>query len=221
MRDGCSHGKTVYVRAPPIEWCGRSTGDWNGRRNGPARHGNPRNGQTPGTYLRLLNEAVLESSDEFFAYETPTDFSLEGKLLRFTSAVETPYPENNRVHGQWFPARAQAGIAARGGAGAAALERIGDPAHGAVRGDGEAGHFGAAPEPAVSRLPHAGRTAARRLRGFGQRRAHHRRDAAGGDRYAESVDWLLAEGYESVGIVGTSLGSCYAFLASVHDPRLK
>ena len=35
------------------------------------------------------------------------------------------------------------------------------------------------------------------------------------------VDWLEREGFESIGIVGTSLGSCYAFLASVHDPRLK
>ena len=35
------------------------------------------------------------------------------------------------------------------------------------------------------------------------------------------VDWLEREGYESIGVVGTSLGSCYAFLASVHDPRLK
>ena len=35
------------------------------------------------------------------------------------------------------------------------------------------------------------------------------------------VDWLEQQGYESIGIVGTSLGSCYAFLASVHDQRLR
>ena len=35
------------------------------------------------------------------------------------------------------------------------------------------------------------------------------------------VDWLEQENYESIGIVGTSLGSCYAFLASTHDPRLR
>src|SRR5262249_56156093 len=34
-------------------------------------------------------------------------------------------------------------------------------------------------------------------------------------------DWLGAQGKESVGIVGTSLGSCYAFLAGAHEPRLK
>ena len=33
------------------------------------------------------------------------------------------------------------------------------------------------------------------------------------------ADWLQQQGYESIGLVGTSLGSCYAFLASVHDPN--
>ncbi len=36
-----------------------------------------------------------------------------------------------------------------------------------------------------------------------------------------SVDWLYSQGYERVGLVGTSLGSCYAFLASAHDPRME
>jgi len=36
-----------------------------------------------------------------------------------------------------------------------------------------------------------------------------------------TVDWLEQSGYENIGIVGTSLGSCYAFLASAFDTRLK
>jgi dienelactone hydrolase len=35
------------------------------------------------------------------------------------------------------------------------------------------------------------------------------------------LDWLQQQGYERLGIVGTSLGSCYAFLASAHDERLR
>ena len=35
------------------------------------------------------------------------------------------------------------------------------------------------------------------------------------------LDWLESQGYEQLGIVGTSLGSCYAFIASAHDPRLR
>jgi dienelactone hydrolase len=34
-------------------------------------------------------------------------------------------------------------------------------------------------------------------------------------------DWLQQQGYESLGIVGTSIGSCYAFLASAHDERIR
>ena len=35
------------------------------------------------------------------------------------------------------------------------------------------------------------------------------------------LDWFQQQGYERLGIVGTSLGSCYAFLASAHDERLE
>jgi dienelactone hydrolase len=35
-----------------------------------------------------------------------------------------------------------------------------------------------------------------------------------------AVAWLAAEGYERIGIVGTSIGSCTAFLAFVHDERI-
>ncbi len=34
-------------------------------------------------------------------------------------------------------------------------------------------------------------------------------------------DWLEQRGYTDLGIVGTSLGSCYAFLATAHDERIR
>ena len=34
-------------------------------------------------------------------------------------------------------------------------------------------------------------------------------------------DWLEQQGFEQLGVLGTSLGSCYAFIAAAHDPRLK
>ena len=36
-----------------------------------------------------------------------------------------------------------------------------------------------------------------------------------------AVRWLNAQGYERIGIVGTSIGSCVAFLAFIHEPLLK
>ena len=35
------------------------------------------------------------------------------------------------------------------------------------------------------------------------------------------IDWLEEQGYEHFGVLGTSLGSCYAFLASAHDKRIR
>ncbi len=35
------------------------------------------------------------------------------------------------------------------------------------------------------------------------------------------IDWLEEQGYQHFGVLGTSLGSCYAFLASAHDPRIR
>jgi len=35
------------------------------------------------------------------------------------------------------------------------------------------------------------------------------------------IDWLEQQGYEQFGVLGTSLGSCYAFIAAAHDPRIQ
>ncbi len=35
------------------------------------------------------------------------------------------------------------------------------------------------------------------------------------------IDWLEEQGYGHFGVLGTSLGSCYAFLASAYDPRIR
>jgi hypothetical protein len=35
------------------------------------------------------------------------------------------------------------------------------------------------------------------------------------------VDWLESQGYEQVGVLGTSLGSAYGFIAAAMDPRLR
>jgi len=35
------------------------------------------------------------------------------------------------------------------------------------------------------------------------------------------VDWLESQGYEQIGVMGTSLGSAYGFIAAAMDPRLR
>ncbi|MEP6963485.1 MAG: abhydrolase domain-containing 18, partial [Acidobacteriota bacterium] len=173
------------------------------------------------TFLRDLNLLALENSDAFFAYKTPTDFSLEDRLLRFTSPVETPYPENNKVHGVWFPAEHKPGkrrVAAivlphwnaslnQHGALCAGMAKFGISA---LRLSLPYHDYRMPPE--LKRADYAvsaniGRT------------VDATRQAVIDVRCA--ADWLQQQGFESIGLVGTSLGSCYAFLASTHDPRLR
>jgi len=209
----CSRATNRVVR--PFEWGLDWTRGW------PSAQRFPRNGHDAEAYLRLLNRVSLEESDEFFDYETPRDFSLDGNLLRFTSAVETPYPENNRVHGQWYPARTKPGArrvatlvlphwnasAGQHGGLCAGLAKLGISAlrlsmpYHDYRMPAELERADYAVSSNVARTIDATRQAVIDTR--------------------SCIDWLMAEGYERVGIVGTSLGSCYAFLASVHDPRLE
>jgi len=209
----CSRATNRVVR--PFDWGIEWTQGW------PAAQRLPRNGHDPEGYLQLLNRAGIESSDEFFAYRTPSDFALDGNLLRFTSAVETPHPENNCVHGQWFPARHKPGsrrVAAivlphwnasanqhsalcvgLAKLGISAL-RLSMPYHD-YRMPAELERADYAVSSNVARTIDATRQAVIDAR--------------------SCVDWLIGQGYQRVGLVGTSLGSCYAFLASAHDPRIE
>ena len=36
-----------------------------------------------------------------------------------------------------------------------------------------------------------------------------------------AIDWLVLQGYERIGILGTSLGSCLAMLTTAHEPRIR
>jgi dienelactone hydrolase len=203
----------------PFEWGLEWTREW------PTAARLPQNGHDPHGYLKLLNQAGLADSDEFFGYRTPSDFALEGSRLRFTSPVKTPYPENNAVHGQWFPASRKSD------------QKPGRRRVAAV----------VLPHWNASATQHAALCAGIAKFGISALRVslpYHdfrmpaeleRADYAVSSNIARTidatrqavidtrccVDWLEQQGFESIGIVGTSLGSCYAYLASVHDPRLK
>ena len=108
MGNGCSPGKTGCVRARPIAWCGRLTGGSIGPPLAAcakvstqwARSGSlPASAEPRGA---RIERRILRLPD-------PSGFFSGREPLRFTSAVETPYPENNRVHGQWFPAKTARG----------------------------------------------------------------------------------------------------------------
>lgn len=179
--------------------------------------------------LRAWNQRVMASSPEFFAYPALTDYRLEttpaGDELSFPSPVATAlddeYPENRRVHARWFPVPADGNAARRAvvviaqwnadehghlglcrlfqRAGIASL-RVSMPYHDRRR-PAQLKRAEYTVDPNIGRTIHAARQAVCDIRA--------------------SLDWLQAQGYERLGIVGTSLGSCYALLTSAHEPRLR
>jgi hypothetical protein len=176
-----------------------------------------KNGDGPESWLLKLNRLAIEHSDDFFSYTTPRDFRLSDNMLKFTSPVRTPFPENNVVHGQWFPGknRKKAVLVlphwnAPGDAhnalarafqkfGISAM-RLSLPYHD-FRMPAELQRADYAVSSNIGRTIDATRQAVVDIR--------------------SAADWLQSQGVEKLAIIGTSLGSCYAFLASAHDERFR
>lgn len=195
----------------PFEWGSEWTRNW------PIRSDDP----DPERQLLEINRQAIARSDEFFAYERPRDFRFDEAELQFTSSVETPYAENNTVHARYFAGKPRW---KRGRKAVVLLPHWNSTAQQHValcRGIAELGI-------SVLRisLPYHDRRMPPELT-----RADYAVSANVGrtiDATRQAVidvrscfDWLEEQGYEDLGIVGTSLGSCYAFLASAHDARIR
>lgn len=154
--------------------------------------------------------------------------AVEGKMekaqfLRFTSPERTIYPENDLVNARWYPApehkdpkRPKQAIIVMPQWNADAFShnslctifnkfgvsalRLSKPYHD-IRRPAELERSDYAVSANVGRTLSACRQAVVDIRCC--------------------LDWLQDQGYEHFGVLGTSLGSCYAFLASAHDARLR
>src|SRR5580704_16553587 len=58
--------------------------------------------RNPRAWLDQFVAHMLAHSDDWFATTPADDYELEDGVLTFTSAIESPWPENNRVHAQLF-----------------------------------------------------------------------------------------------------------------------
>jgi hypothetical protein len=147
----------------------------------------------------------------------------KAQFLRFTSPIRTPYPENDLVNARWYPARPErqtgkpkqaiivmpqwnadafshnvlCGLFNRFGISALRLSK---PYHD-IRRPAELERADYAVSSNLGRTIAACRQAVVDIRAC--------------------IDWLELQGYEQFGVLGTSLGSCYAFIAAAMDPRLQ
>jgi hypothetical protein len=153
----------------------------------------------------------------------------EGKLpkaefLRFTSPVRTPYPENDLVNARWYPAPPdkQSGTQSRKAIIVMPQWNADAFSHNALC--SMFNRFGVS-ALRLSKPYHDIRRPAELERSDYAVSSNIGRTLAACQQAVVDIrcclDWLEAQGYTQFGVLGTSLGSCYAFLAAAHDPRLE
>lgn len=197
----------------------------------------PPNGHTshPLQHIRGWVDEVMRDTTAFFDALPTREYDVEpasadrrqrgeAGTLRFPSPITTPHAENNTVYARWFlpPQRGQktrglrravlilpqwnadaeghvalARVLAR--VGISAL-RLSLPYHDARM------------PPELTRADYiVSSNLARTIQVCRQAVVDARR----------AVAWLAQEGYERIGILGTSLGSCLAMLTAAHEPRIR
>lgn len=179
------------------------------------------NGADPRHTFREHTRDIMQRSEDFYALPQVSDYKLEGDVLTWTSSVHTPSPENNIARARFFAARENHHDKQRRAVvilpqwnadseshmvlgrvlnrlGISAL-RLTLPYHEARR------------PPELERADYlvssnVGRTIQSVRQAVLDARA--------------AISWLIEQGYNRVGIMGTSIGSCTAFLTYAHDERI-
>ena len=192
----------------------------------------PHNGHAPGAApldtVRAWVDSVMRDTDAFFTPSPTTDYRFiaasaeradkgEAGTLLFPSGLDTPHPENNIVHARFFPARdkrravvvmpqwnSDAGghiglsrLLARLGVSALRLSK---PYHDVRM------------PPELTRADYiVSSNVIRTLQVCRQAVLDARR----------ALWWLRDQGYERLGLLGTSLGSCLSMLTASHEPLVR
>jgi hypothetical protein len=163
---------------------------------------------------------TVSNSEAFFALPPDDRYDLEGDRLSFPSAVQTPHEENNTVRARYFP-----DPSARGRRRAVVvLPQWNADAEGHMGLCRLLNRFGISALRLSlpyhdHRMPPELRRADYIVSANVGRTAQVCRQAVLDARRA--VAWLAGQGYGSIGILGTSLGSCLAMLTAAHEPLIR
>ena len=181
--------------------------------------------RTPAAEAEIIGEwvaGVMGDTDAFFTPPPTDEYRLGGpddggRLLTFPSAFTTPHPENNIVHCRYFAAR-RAGrrcwccrSGTRTPTAMSACARI-------LAWSGLSALRLALPYH-DQRMPPELQRADYIVSSNVARTVQVCRQAVLDARRA--IQWLARQGYERIGILGTSLGSCLALLTTAHEPLIR
>jgi hypothetical protein len=179
---------------------------------------NGHNGVTePRLFLEKYANEAIKCSEDWFAPAEVRDYRLDHEnVLTFTTPFPSSWTENNTVHAQLFPAR-------KNGGAVLVLPNWNAKWHGQV---------------ALCRwLQRAGVTAMKMSLPYHDRRmakGHERADQLVGPNIGLTLQanrqavqdaracltWLESQGYNRLGILGTSIGSSVGYITLVHDKRV-
>jgi hypothetical protein len=172
----------------------------------------------PAQFVRQYAQQAIESSHEWLAAAPATDYRLAAdNILTFTSSIASPWPENNTVQAQFFPARKK-------GSAVLLLPNWNAKWHG-QRG-------------LCEWLQRIGITVLRMSLPYHDRRmakGHERADQLVGPNIGLTLQanrqaiqdarrclrWLEQQGFSRLGILGTSIGSSVGYITLVHDEGLR
>jgi len=180
------------------------------------------NGDDPRHVLAQHTARIMQDSDAFYALPEISDYRLEGDRLTWTSAVETPSIENNTASARYFPVQPKNGKRSRKAV--VVLPQWNAQRESHVEACRIFNMIGMAalrltlPYHLERKPPELERADHLVCSNIG-RSIQSARQAVLDTRAA--VRWLRNEGFEQIGILGTSVGSCIAFLAFAHEPDLK
>jgi dienelactone hydrolase len=185
---------------------------------------------SPGAFVRQYAHDAIEHSRDWYATTPATDYRLDREnVLTFTSSIVSPWPENNMVHAQLFPAHETISTRSRGprsGQGSAILLLPNWNA----KWHGQGG--------LCRWIQRFGITVLRLSMPYHDRRmakGHERADQICGPNIGLTLQanrqavhdarlclrWLEKQGYANLGIVGTSLGSSVGYITLMHDEGIK
>jgi hypothetical protein len=190
-------------------------------------HHRPQALSSPSDFIGEWVSEVMADTDRFYTPPPTTDYTLgpmsEGEqLLAFPSAMPTPHAENNTAYARLFRARDTGRASHR--AAVLVLPQWNSDA---------GGHVG------LCRLLNLhGLTALRLSLPYHDRRMPAeltRADYIVSSNIARTLQvcrqavldarraiaWLHAEGFDRIGILGSSLGSCLALLTTAHEPLVR
>jgi hypothetical protein len=182
-------------------------------------------GSDPRLLLRRHARRALEQSEEFYTLPKVSDYRLVGPHLTWTSAVNTPSPENNTVRAHFFPApHRQTSKAHAGRPAVVILPQWNAQPHSHMELCRVLNRLGIAALRVTlpyheARRPAELERADHLVSSNIGRTIQSMRQAVLDARAA--VRWLIDErGYDRIGIMGTSIGSCTAFLAYAHEEQI-